>query len=291
MKRRVLYFKLILTLSIYLFIVSCCIPSSLPQSPRPLPKIRFLLTFDDGPSSAITDNSTAKIIKTLAVNNVQSDIKAIFFVQSRWNEAGGSVVGEALMQRLVKEGHLLGLHSGSEQGHISHLDMTTDELTQSLIQGSEAIQKLNQQTISLLRPPYWEMNNRTLSIYQRLGFSIVLTDVSAYDGGAVIFQVSPEDSDRFFCNLLCVRQQLRQGHIRTIKGVAPIIVTFHDTNSYTAEHLESYLTSLIQAAQQAGFEIATPAFYNESIELFNAAKARTQPLLIWKNTLIKNCAG
>ena len=52
-------------------------------SVTPSAKIRFLLTFDDGPSIQADDNPTLSILEQLAVNDVQPGIKAVFFVQTR----------------------------------------------------------------------------------------------------------------------------------------------------------------------------------------------------------------
>ena len=62
-----------------LILGSCAIVPLLSSHAAPLPKVRFLLTFDDGPSPASEDNPTAKIADTLAANAVQAGIKAVFF--------------------------------------------------------------------------------------------------------------------------------------------------------------------------------------------------------------------
>jgi len=60
-------------------------------APAPLPvQIRFLLTFDDGPSIQADDNPTLSILEQLAVNDVQPAIKAVFFVQTRNANGGGT---------------------------------------------------------------------------------------------------------------------------------------------------------------------------------------------------------
>ena len=77
--------------------------------------LRFLLTFDDGPH-----RNTGKVLRQLARNPVQPGVKAIFFVQTRHPERGGSSEGRAMMTIEHAEGHLLGLHTGTLQGHVSH---------------------------------------------------------------------------------------------------------------------------------------------------------------------------
>src|SRR4029077_6020042 len=102
---------------IFLALLTGCASAPPVDLAAPLPRIRYLLTFDDGPSSASSNNSTASIADTLAQNPTQNGIKAIFFVLTRAPRAGGSDTGKKLMQRLYSEGHVLGLHSGSARGH------------------------------------------------------------------------------------------------------------------------------------------------------------------------------
>ncbi len=45
--------------------------------------VRFLLTFDDGPSASSLWNPSATVLDSLKDNPVQPDIKAVFFVQTR----------------------------------------------------------------------------------------------------------------------------------------------------------------------------------------------------------------
>ena len=61
--------------------------------------IRFLLTFDDGPSGSDFANPSAQVLDVLAHNSVQSGIKAIFFVQTRAYRSGATEIGKALLQR------------------------------------------------------------------------------------------------------------------------------------------------------------------------------------------------
>src|SRR3546814_6572893 len=52
------------------------------QRLRTQPPIRFLLTFDDGPSASSFWNPSMGVLDALAQNPVQPGIKAIFFVRS-----------------------------------------------------------------------------------------------------------------------------------------------------------------------------------------------------------------
>ena len=61
--------------------------------------VRFLLTFDDGPSLAQPYNPTSAVLDQLADNAVQPQIKAVFFVQTRSPGAGGAPFGQQLLRR------------------------------------------------------------------------------------------------------------------------------------------------------------------------------------------------
>lgn len=267
----------------------CCnLPEQLPVNSPPLPPVRFLLSFDDGPSTDTGNNPTAKIAATLASNNIQPGIKAVFFVQTRWPEAGGSALGRQLMQRLAVEKHVLGLHSGSVRGHISHIEMDPIELDATLRTGIADIESVSGEATDLVRPTFWEFNATTLAIYKRAGLKMLMTDASARDGSLALFQVE-RDGGRLNCDLVCFRLRLSKGRVAVVDGVAPVVVTFHDTNHYTAEHLPEYLSALVRSARNAGLEVAEPPFYSDHTALRQAAHARTGSTYVWHNSIVKTC--
>ena len=118
-----------------LLLLCGCAGPSLEQA-RALPPnaypVRFLLSFDDGPSTWEPYNPTRAILDTLAANPVQPGIKAVFFLQTRDPRAGGSEAGRALMRREHAEGHVLAVHSGSPRGHIDHMLLPDAELERTL---------------------------------------------------------------------------------------------------------------------------------------------------------------
>src|SRR4029077_8440596 len=85
--------------------------------------VRFVLSFDDGPSGKAEANPTAGILDVLADNAVQPGIKGIFFVQTRSSNGGATRRGHELMHRELAEGHVLALHDGSTWGHRSHRNL------------------------------------------------------------------------------------------------------------------------------------------------------------------------
>lgn len=230
-------------------------------------KYRFLLTFDDGPHA-----NTAAVLEELFNNRVQQDIKAIFFVQTRNADGGGCRSGRLLLQREHAEGHLLGLHTGTERGHVSHTSMSLSDLGRSLEDGMADIYAITNDRPWLVRPPYWWFNRATVAEYERHGLHMMLSDVKAYDGinwGMHVFR-----RWSFRSQLSDIRQRLLRHEIPSVGGIAPILVTFHDTNAYTAGHLSEYLELLVEEAGRAGLSLDHKPYYDEAPEMLRAALHR-----------------
>jgi len=257
----------ILALAICLFVGACATPpAEKPQAP-----IRFLLTFDDGPAtwSLLDKPSTVRVLETLADNPVQPGIKAVFFVQTRaWN-AGGSEAGRALLRREYAEGHLLAVHSGTRQSHVSHVHLQPEELEESLANAKADIAAIAGSAPRLVRPPFWSYDEATLAAYERAGLAMLLTDLSARDG--VVWGINVSLRKR--SNL---RGQLERlgGRSPVLDGVTPVVVTFHDVNSHTARNLAEYLRILVEEAEAAGLQLATKPFYDARSDLERAALLR-----------------
>jgi peptidoglycan/xylan/chitin deacetylase (PgdA/CDA1 family) len=255
-------------------LMGCAAVGPAPENVRALPPIRFLLTFDDGPSAALTNNPTERIVNVLADNTIQPGMKAVFFVQTRWPGAGGSVVGRRLLQRMTAEGHVLGIHSGTERGHINHRTMSPVELHESLDKGKADIHESSNKVAGLVRPTFWAFDQSTLETYDRAGVSMLLTDLRARDGVYAWYQVDPEDGGRLHRDFRHYLQRLANGRVSVVDGVAPVVVTFHDTNTFTAEQFSTYLETLVHVARGAGMRLANPPFYANADELLKAARAR-----------------
>ncbi len=238
--------------------------------------VRFLLTFDDGPSTWEPYNPTRAILDQLQRNAVQPGIEAIFFVQTRDPRAGGGPAGQALLRRIHGEGHMLALHSGSARGHVSHLRLTPAELDQSLRDGIADIEAITGEAPTLVRPPYWRFDERTLATYRALGLHMVLTDINARDGKIYGWNISLRRRSHFQAGLARVRQAIVEGKLQPIDGVVPVIVTFHDTNTFTASHMQEYLEILVDRARALGLPLARPPFYNEREEIQRVAGLRAE---------------
>jgi peptidoglycan/xylan/chitin deacetylase (PgdA/CDA1 family) len=239
-----------------------------------LPPVRFALTFDDGPAGCEYDNPTESILGTLADNPTQPGVKAIFFLQTRsWN-GGAMPRGRALLAREHAEGHVLGLHDGSARGHPNHRKLDDAALEQTLRDGLADIASISGHPAALIRPPVWAFDARTLAAYERHGLAMVLTDISANDGKTTGFRASPRRRMHMARSLVRVRERMQRDEIPLVDGVAPIIVTFHDTNDYTAAHMAEYLEILVGKARAAGLSLCAKPFFDNAAALQHAVLVR-----------------
>jgi peptidoglycan/xylan/chitin deacetylase (PgdA/CDA1 family) len=257
-----------------------CIAAPIEMTPqtqqrlRAQAPIRFLLTFDDGPSASGFYNPTVTVLDSLARNPLQPDIKAVFFVQTRASGAGGSETGRQIMRREQTEGHLLGFHTATPH-HTNHRSLDPEELEQSLSNGSADIAAITQASPTLVRPPFWNYDKRTFAAYQQHGMRVLLTDLSANDGKIWGFNASPRRRANLLRQLSEVRERIALGELPVVDGVIPVVVTFHDLNRYTARHTREYLQILLDSASAAGLVTAQKAFYDDTAALQRAAMART----------------
>ncbi len=243
------------------------------QDPAATP-VRFILTFDDGPNGRIKENPTESILDSLAVNPTQSGIKAIFFLQTRSSDGGATARGRQLIYREQEEGHLLALHDASTWGHRNHRSLSNAELDRALQNGVTDLAPVMGRPVTLLRPPYWAYDQRTLAAYARYGLTVLLTDISANDGKDWGFKASPRRFIHMVMEMEKVRGQIERGEIPEVDGAIPIVITFHDTNTYTAAHMQEYLQMIVDEARAAGLRPAVRPFYDNVAELERAALAR-----------------
>ena len=274
--------QLVKILSVFAMAVGLlgCIASPIEMTPqteqrlRAQAPIRFLLTFDDGPSASSLWNPTVTVLESLASNPLQPDIKAVFFVQTRASRAGGSELGRQIMRREHAEGHILGFHTATP-GHSNHRLLDPQELETSLSNGNADIAAITGAPPTLLRPPFWNYDQRTFAAYQQHGLHLLLTDLSANDGKIWGFNASPRRRAHFLRSMSEVRERIALGELPVVDGVIPVVVTFHDLNRYSARHAREYLQILVDSADAAGVKLAQKPFYDDTAELQRAAMART----------------
>ncbi|MDO9619187.1 MAG: polysaccharide deacetylase family protein [Pseudomonas sp.] len=256
-----------------MLLLSAC-SSLAPPKPNPeIEPIRFLLSFDDGPSASTTHNPTAQILDTLADNPIQPGIKALFFVQTRAAGAGGSMQGQALLRRQQREGHLLGFHTATS-GHSNHRFLSAEALDQSLTDGVADLTALSGAAPRLVRPPFWNYDERTFAAYQAHGLRLLLTDLSANDGKTWGINGSLRRRSNLRDQLARAAQQISVGALPAVDGVIPVVVTFHDLNPYTARHMQEYLQILMDVAEDVGLATDKQPFYSQRDALQRAALRR-----------------
>lgn len=238
--------------------------------------VRFLLTFDDGPYGQKRNNPTELILNSLAVNSVQNGIKAIFFVQTRSSDGGTTERGRALMYREQAEGHILALHDGSTWGHRSHRNVGDEALEKSLSDGIADLLPITGRAVNLLRPPYWAYDIRTVTAYQRHGLNLLLTDISANDGKDWGFKASPRRRSHMANEMANVRERILRNELPVVDDVIPVLVAFHDTNTYTAVHMHEYFEIVLEAASICGIAVDAEPFYTRTAELERAALIRAR---------------
>lgn len=260
--------RLAFTLS--LTIAAAATGADLPAQP-PAP-IRFLLSFDDGPSAALSDNPTETILRTLEQNRVQPGIKGIFFTQTRAVNGGATEKGRALLRREHEEGHVLAFHTATAR-HSNHRYLSEEELEVSLTRGVADLTAITGAPPKLVRPPFWNYDARTLALYHRHGMQMLLTDLSANDGVIYGINFSLTKRKNMRKMLLAQRERWRAGAIAAVDGSTPIVVTFHDVNSYTASVIELYLEILLDVARELGMPTADKPFYADRDEVERAALA------------------
>lgn len=256
-----------------LILLSAC-TSAPPPQPRPeVEPIRFLLSFDDGPSASLGVNPTQQILDALDDNPIQPGIKALFFVQTRAMGAGGSRQGQALLRRQQRDGHLLGFHTATP-GHANHRFLSSAELEQSLKDGVADLSAISGAAPRLVRPPFWNYDERTFAAYQAHGLRLLLTDLSANDGKTWGINGSLRRRSNLREQLARAAEQIHAGALPVVDGVIPLVVTFHDLNPYTARHMREYLQILLDVAEDVGLATDTKPFYDQRAPLERAALKR-----------------
>jgi peptidoglycan/xylan/chitin deacetylase (PgdA/CDA1 family) len=243
------------------------------SAPTPAP-VRFLLTFDDGPATADSDNPTVHILETLAHNPYQDNIKAVFFTQTRAWHGGGTDTGRALIRREHAEGHVVALHSAT-WFHSNHRFMSRAKLDETMQRGVEDLIAETGVAPKLVRPPFWAYDADTLASYHQHGMQMLLTDLNANDGKIYGINFSWHKRSNMLTHLAETRKRWAAGDMPVVDGSTPIVVTFHDVNTYTSRHIEEYMGILLDVARELNVPLAAKPFYDDRDELERAALAST----------------
>ncbi len=111
---------------------------------QPQEKKKIALTFDDGPDAEYTP----QLLDGLA----ERGVKVTFFVIGKQAEEQPE-----LMERIVKEGHLIGNHT---YNHVDIRNMTESAAIKEIEKANEVIEKFTGEEPSFLRPPFGSGSNK-----------------------------------------------------------------------------------------------------------------------------------
>lgn len=125
------------------------------------------LTFDDGPSSA----STPAVLDTLQARGA----RATFFVIGR-----RATEEPALIQRMVREGHAVGLHGMDH--HRAYAFLSPKAVEDDLVQCARAVTAAGAPQPLWFRPPVGQASPRTFAGARRAGVEIVAWTFRGRDG-------------------------------------------------------------------------------------------------------------
>lgn len=192
------------------------------------------LTFDDGPHPPETE----RVLDVLR----ERSARATFFL------IGSKVSGnEAVLRRMLEEGHALGLHTYSHAGTFPL--MSFDKMLADVNEGKRAVESVAGKKISLFRPPFGVTNPTIAKVIRTLGLQTVGWDVRSFD---TMFCKSSEHS---------CKQSGHDWYVpvveRIMKQVRPgSVILLHDRLDGASELLALLLDSL--AASGYDFTRALP---------------------------------
>lgn len=125
------------------------------------------LTFDDGPDPMITP----RVLDLLE----EYDVKAAFFL------VGKNIEGnEALVQRMVEEGHVIGNHSYSHHNFFGF--MRTKAVMDDLNKTAHLLKKISGRTPGLFRPPFGITNPHIAKAVRSLDYITIGWNIRSLDG-------------------------------------------------------------------------------------------------------------
>jgi peptidoglycan/xylan/chitin deacetylase (PgdA/CDA1 family) len=187
----------------------------------------YELTFDDGPHAAPLGggkNLTENVLDTL---KDRGSLKAGFFVQTGVSYRGANPVGRALIARMHKEGHTVGIHTGGPKDHELHTEaQKAGRLDGELKSAKKYVKDVTGEEASLVRPPTGKYDMAVEATYKSVGLTNLLWDIDG-DGGANL--PLAELKDRFTKQLAPIASG----------GWKPdaVVVLYHDIQRGTSNNL------------------------------------------------------
>lgn len=144
------------------------------------------------------------------------EVKATFFLVGSWVDDN-----KELVEKIHKEGHEIGNHSNT---HANTKQLSEDAVVQEIELTSDKISNITGEKTTLFRPPFGDVDTKTLDICKSLGYQVVKWDVDSMDW-----------------------KQLGPNHVieRVVKNSQPgSIVLFHANINNSAIYLDSIITNL-----------------------------------------------
>lgn len=169
---------------------------------------KISLSFDVAWGTDNIDN----ILKVLK----KHEVKATFFLVGSWVDDN-----KELVEKIHKEGHEIGNHSNT---HANTKQLSEDAVVQEIELTSDKISNITGEKTTLFRPPFGDVDTKTLDICKSLGYQVVKWDVDSMDW-----------------------KQLGPNHVieRVVKNSQPgSIVLFHANINNSATYLDSIITNL-----------------------------------------------
>lgn len=127
---------------------------------------RVYLTFDDGPEPGRTE----KILDVLAERNA----KAVFFL------IGSKIEGnEALVERMLAEGHRVGIHSWSHSWKFPL--MSVSKMSDEIERCGKRLEGIVGGPVKFFRPPFGVVNPTVARVVRRFGLRTVGWSIRTFD--------------------------------------------------------------------------------------------------------------
>jgi len=183
---------------------------------QPIAKKVIYLTFDDGPTSIITN----WVLEELKKHNG----KATFFCIGKNIEQYPKIA-----QKIINDGHTIGNHT---QNHLNGWFTKTNAYVADVEQANQQINKLTNQRF--FRPPYGKIKKSQATALQKLGYKIVMWDVLSADFDTTITKQK------------CLKNVMKN----TNNGS---IIVFHDSVK-ASESLKYVLPKVLDYFTKKGFE-------------------------------------
>lgn len=239
--------------------------------------VEIVLTFDDGPHNAGNNNYTDSVMDILGDNPIQDDIKAVFFVQTHAPHRGGGTHGAKMITKQKTEGHVVGIHSGAVEGHISHEVRAAAELLDDDLRNAK--QRIDDLIPGNYVPKYvravgGDMDDPVPQIYRDANLKHIGWDVETLDNSRVQGRLRNPDE----VNARIIEEVNRNLGL----GRTEIVVLFHDINRYTRQrqHLERYLRTIETTIRNYGSEsqgtARNPVWVTSTSRLEQILDARTR---------------